>query len=195
MAYYYIKIVNNAVNDVKFKMQKGALTLKLSENINKINDLLKFDEDIKKGIGDNLNLINSNKENISKNDNETYKKGLLINSNNISVYGHKKKLDVIEEDIKKIDLNTGDILNNKTYLSNIENTIKNHDTDIIKIPNIENDINTINSNLKDIPNMKAALNNLKYRQDGINITLDKLTPLQDIVKNNTTDITNNYNIN
>ena len=91
MAYYYRKIVNNTVNDVKFKMRMGALTLKLSKNINKINDLFKVDEDIKKGIGDNLNLIYSNKENISKNDNETYKKGLLINSNNISIYGHKKR--------------------------------------------------------------------------------------------------------
>ena len=100
MAYYYRKIVNNTVNDVKFKMQTGALTLKLSENINKINDLLKVDEAIKKGIEESLNLINSNKENISKNDNEIYRKGLLISSNNISIYGHKKRLDVTEEDIK-----------------------------------------------------------------------------------------------
>ena len=96
---YYRKPIEKTINDFKLKMQIGALTLKLSENINKINDLLKVDEDIKKDIGDNLNLINSNKENISKNDNEIYKKGLLINSNNISIYGHKKRLDVIEKDI------------------------------------------------------------------------------------------------
>ena len=42
--------------------------------------------------------------------------------------------------------------------------------------------------------MKTSLNNLKYRQDGINIILDKLTPLQDTVKNNTINITDNYNI-
>ena len=45
MAYYYRKIVNNTVNDVKFKMQMGALTLKISENIIKINNLLKADEE------------------------------------------------------------------------------------------------------------------------------------------------------
>ena len=105
-----------------------------------------------------------------------------------------KRDQMLQKKILKIDLNTEDIFNNKTNLSNIENTIKNHNTDIVKIPNFENDINTINSNIKDISNMKTSLNNLKYRQDGINIIVDKLTPLQDIVKNNTTNITNNYNI-
>ena len=36
---YYRK----TVNDVKLKMQMAAFTLKLSENINKINDLLEVD--------------------------------------------------------------------------------------------------------------------------------------------------------
>ena len=48
MAYYYRKTVNNTTNDVKLKTQMGALTLKVTENINKINDLLTVDEDIKK---------------------------------------------------------------------------------------------------------------------------------------------------
>ena len=188
---YYRKPINKTVDDVKLKMQIGALTLKLSENNNKIDNLLNVDKNIKKDIGDNLNLINSNKENISKNDNEIYKKGLLIISNNISIYAHEKRLDVIEEDIKRIDLNTEDIVNNKT---NIENTIKNYNTDVIKIPEIENDIDDINSNIKELHNMKTVLNNVKYRQGAINIILDRLTPLQDIVKDNSANITNNYNI-
>ena len=102
MALYYRKLINKTIDDVKVKMQIGALTLKLSENNNKIDNLLNVDKNIKKDIGDNLNLINSNIENISKNDNEIYKKGLLITSNNISIYAHKKRLDVIEEDIKKL---------------------------------------------------------------------------------------------
>ena len=80
-------------------MQIGALTVKITENINKINNLLEVDKNIKNDIADNSNLINSNKENISKNDNEIYKKGLLITSNDISIYGHKKRLDIIEKDI------------------------------------------------------------------------------------------------
>ena len=83
-------------------MQIDALTLKLSENNNKIDNLLNVDKSIKKDVSDNLNLINSNKENISKKDNEIYKKYLHITSNDISIYGHKNRLDVIEKDIKKL---------------------------------------------------------------------------------------------
>ena len=42
--------------------------------------------------------------------------------------------------------------------------------------------------------MKTTLDDIKYRQGAINIILDRLTPLQDIVKDNSTNITNNYNI-
>ena len=40
---YYRKNVNNTTNDLKLKMQMAAFTLKLSENNNKIDDLLKAD--------------------------------------------------------------------------------------------------------------------------------------------------------
>ena len=76
---YYKKPINKTVNDVKFKMQISALTLKLSENNNKIDDLLEVDENIKKYVSYNLNLINSNKENISKNNNKIYKKRFTYN--------------------------------------------------------------------------------------------------------------------
>ena len=118
MAYYIRKPINKTVNDVKLKMQMGALTLKLSENVNKIDDLVEVDKNIKEDIVDNSNLINSNKENISKNDNEIYKKGLLITSNKNSIYDHKKRLDIIEGDTKKIDLNTDEIFNIKTNVTN-----------------------------------------------------------------------------
>ena len=48
-------------------MQIAALTLKLGENNDKIDDLLEVDKNIKKDVGDNLNLIDSNKESISSN--------------------------------------------------------------------------------------------------------------------------------
>ena len=67
MAYYYRENVNDAANDVKLKMQIAALTLKLGENNDKILDLLEVDINIKKDVGDNLNLINSNKEIIYSN--------------------------------------------------------------------------------------------------------------------------------
>ena len=63
---YYRKI-NKIVNDLKLKMQLGALTLKLSENNKKIDNLIRIDKNIKKDIISNSNLINSNTESISTN--------------------------------------------------------------------------------------------------------------------------------
>ena len=172
MAYYYINPIKNTVNDVKLKMQIAALTLKLSENNdNKIDDLLNVDKNIKKDVGDNLNLVNSNKENISKGDNEIHKKGLLITSNNISIYGHKKRLDVIEEDIEKIDLNTdskNNIKNNsdnitKNYIiSQINKKKSEFNTDLIKnLITKFSEIDQINKNIiKDINNSSNRIKNL-----------------------------------
>ena len=64
--YKYRKTVNNAANDVKLKM--AAFTLKLSENINKINDLLEVDKNIiKKDIVNNSNKIVSMNESVTNN--------------------------------------------------------------------------------------------------------------------------------
>ena len=38
MAYYYRKNITDTVNDIKLKTQIGILTLKLSENNDKIDD-------------------------------------------------------------------------------------------------------------------------------------------------------------
>ena len=64
---YYRKTVNKVVNDVKLKMQLGALTLKLSENNNKIDDLIGVDKNIKKDISSNSGLISANESAISTN--------------------------------------------------------------------------------------------------------------------------------
>ena len=178
MACYYRKPINKVANDVKLKMQIGALTLKLSENNNKTDDLLEVDKNIKKDIADNSNSINSNKENVSKNVNEIYKKELLITSNKNSIYGHKKRLDVIEEDIKKIDLNT-DVTNMKNDIrSNSDNITKNYNisqinkkksqfnTDLIDnhtntLKAIKNDIDVIESNsYTPIVSSKYSLNEI-----------------------------------
>ena len=67
MAYYYRKPIIKTVNDVKLKMQIGALTVKITENINKINDLLEVDKNIKKDIVNNSNKIVSMNESITNN--------------------------------------------------------------------------------------------------------------------------------
>ena len=73
IAYYYRKPVNKTVDDVKLKMQIGILTVKITENINEINNLLEVDRNIKKDIVDNSNSI----ENINKD--------VTNNSNRISI--------------------------------------------------------------------------------------------------------------
>ena len=67
MTYYYRKTINKTVNDVKLKMQIGILTVKITENINKINNLLEVDKNIKKDIVDNSNKIVSMNESITNN--------------------------------------------------------------------------------------------------------------------------------
>ena len=64
---YYRKPINKVIDNVKLKMQLGALTLKLSENNNKINDLIGVDKNIKKDISSNSGLIDTNTSSISSN--------------------------------------------------------------------------------------------------------------------------------
>ena len=64
---YYRKTVNNTADDIKLKIQIGALTVKITENINKINDLLEVDKNIRKDIVDNSNKIVSMNESITNN--------------------------------------------------------------------------------------------------------------------------------
>ena len=61
---YYRKNLDNTANDLKLKMQMVAFTLKLSENNDKIDDLVKADKDIKKDITDNSNSIKNMKNEI-----------------------------------------------------------------------------------------------------------------------------------
>ena len=67
MTDYYRKPINKVVNDVKLKMQLGALTLKLNENNNKIDDLIGVDKNIKKDISTNKDLITANTSSVSSN--------------------------------------------------------------------------------------------------------------------------------
>ena len=63
---YYRKPINKVVDDVKLKMQLGALTLKISENNNKIDDLIGVDKNIKKDIISNTTKIDINTSNIDE---------------------------------------------------------------------------------------------------------------------------------
>ena len=100
---YYRKTENNTANDVKLKMQIGALTVKITENINKINDLLEVDKNIKKDIVNNSNKIVSMNESITNNFNR-------ISNNDKNI---KFKTDTINSNIDEI----------KSTLTNVENDL------------------------------------------------------------------------
>ena len=108
---YYRKTVNNTANDVKLKMQIGDLTVKIPENINKINDLLEVDKNIKKDIINNSNSIENMNNDISNNFNR-----ISINEKNI-----KFKTDTINSNINEIKstLDNLDLSSNNKY--SIEN--------------------------------------------------------------------------
>ena len=96
---YYRKPINKVVNDVKLKMGLSALTLKLSENNNKIDDLIEVDKNIKKDISTNTEKIGTNTSNI----------------------------DEIKDDLSNIDFNSGNkfsIENFFIYNIEIENSYK-----------------------------------------------------------------------
>ena len=105
IAYYYRKTLYNTLDDVKLKMQIGALTVKITENINKINDLNEVDKNIKKDIVYNSNKIVSMDESITNNFNQ-----ISINEKNI-----KFKTDTINSNIDEI----------KSTLTNVENDLSN----------------------------------------------------------------------
>ena len=100
---YYRKTVNNTANDVKLKMQIGALTVKISENINKINDLLEVDKNIKKDFSDNSNSIKNINKDIANNFNR-----ISINERSI-----KFKTDTINSNIDEM----------KSTLTNVKNDL------------------------------------------------------------------------
>ena len=98
MAYYYRKPINKTVDDVKLKMQIGALTIKITENI-------------KKDIIDNSNSIIHMNNDIANNFNR-----ISINEKNI-----KSKTDTINSNIDemKSNLDNLDLSSNSKY--SIEN--------------------------------------------------------------------------
>ena len=73
-------------------MQIGAITVKITENIDKINDLLEVDENIKKDIVDNSNSIENMNKDITNNFNR-----ISINEKNV-----KFKIDTIDSNIDEI---------------------------------------------------------------------------------------------
>ena len=145
---YYRKTVNNTVNDVKLKMQMAAFTLKLSENINRINDLLEVDKNIKKDIVDNSNSIKNINNDVTNNFNR-----ISINEKNIEF-----KTDTINSNIDEIKSNLDNLDLSSNSIYSIENFV---------IYNIEIE-NSYNLS-KDTPRFSIFNYNLidEFRKDNI----------------------------
>ena len=91
---YYRKPINKVIDDVKLKMQIGALTLKISENNKKIDDLIKVDKNIKNNISSNTTKIDNNESDISSNLSK-------INGNENSISNNLTKIDNFTQYILK----------------------------------------------------------------------------------------------
>ena len=129
MAYYYRKPTNKIVDDVKLKMQIGASTVKITENINKINNLLEVDKDIKKDIIDNSNSIKNMNNGITNNFNR-----ISINEKSI-----KFKTDTINSNIDEMKSNFDNVENDLSNFKVNEN-VANYSIQNFFIHNIETKI-------------------------------------------------------
>ena len=131
---YYRKQINKVVNDVKLKMQLGALTLKLSENNKKIDDLIGVDKNIKNDISTNSGKINNNSSTISTNF-----KQISVNTGDISSNLGKinTNTDNISSNSSQINTNTSNISSNSSQIntntSNISSNLKQIDTNTTDI--------------------------------------------------------------
>ena len=94
-------------------MQLGALTLKISENNNKIGDLIGVDKNIKKDVSTNSGLIDTNTSSISSNSE-------LISTNEGNISSNLSKLNNIENNLILVD----DIYNETFPISRFSVTSK-----------------------------------------------------------------------
>ena len=150
MADCYRKTVNNIVNDVKLKMKMAAFTLKLSENINKIDNLIQKDNEINKNLQNNVVLINSNKD-IT----ETNKNNICENLNSIDLIKPKISSNYVLSNINKSKLDLkSDIIDKQTSkLNEIDTNLININTNISNnTSNITGNLNTLNEILELLKN-------------------------------------------
>ena len=195
---YYRKNVDNTANDLKFKMQMAAFTLKVSENNDKIDDLLKANKDIKKDITDNSNSIKNfyTKQDVNNIISQYYLKKYLYNKdyidNNYLVKSVIEKrdndiLNTVNDHIQEIK-NNYHLKNNvydKNYINNLTNDLYNRTYLDNKFDNIytKTEVNTKTSKLdRNIVLFNQNLTNYKKHQK---LQDDKISTLEN---KNLTDV-------
>ena len=111
---YYRKTVDNVVDNVKLKMQMGALTLKLSENNGNISFNLSKINTNKSDISSNLSKINTNTSDISNSKTDISSNLSKINTNESNITNN---YNISQINKKKSEFNTTLIDNNKNNIS------------------------------------------------------------------------------
>ena len=160
---YYRKTINKVVNDIKLKMQLSALTLKLSENNKKIDDLIVVDKNIKKDVSSNLGKINNNSSTISTNSGQ-------INTNTGD----------ISDNLNQINTNTENISDNLNQINtNTENISNNLNQINTNTENISDNLNQINTNTGDISTNSGQINtnteNISNNSNHINTNTENIS--------------------
>ena len=202
---YYRKNVDNTANDLKLKMQMAAFTLRLSENNDKIDDLLKAD--IKKDVSDNSNSIKNfyNKQDINNIINQYYLKKYLYNKdyidNNYLVTSEIEKrnndiLNTVNDNFySRSYINNNYYLKHnvydKNYINNLTNNLYNRTYLDNKFDDIYNKCNDKTSKLdRNIVLFNQNLTNFidkNYKKDQ-KLLDDKISTLEN---KNLTDVQNN----
>ena len=140
---YYRKPINKVIDDIKLKMQLGALTLKLSENNKKIDDLIGVDKNIKNDISSNTSKIDDNISDISTNSG-------LISTNTSSISTNSGQIDTnknnISSNLLKINDNTSSISTNLKKIDNSTQYILQSGKDFEEKYTIEKQIFRFNKN-------------------------------------------------
>ena len=121
---YYRKPINKTIDDIKLKIQMGALTLKLSENngnissnLSKINTNTSDISNSKTNISSNLSKINTNTSDISNSKTNISSNLSKINTNTSDISNSKTN---ISSNLSKINTNASDISSNLTKINGIE---------------------------------------------------------------------------
>ena len=162
---YYRKNIDNTTNDLKLKMQMAAFTLKLSENNDKIDDLLKADKDIKKDISDNSNSIKNfyTKQDVNNIITQYYLKKYLYNKDYID------NNYLVTSEIEKRDNDILNTVNDNFYSRNYINDnyhLKNNVYD-------KNYINNLTNNLYNRTYLDNKFDNI-YTKTEVNTKTSKL---------------------
>ena len=162
---YYRKNLDNTPNDLKLKMQMAAFTLKLSENNDKIDDLIKVDKDIKKDISNNSNSIKNfyTKQDVNNIISQYYLKKYLYNKDYID------NNYLVTSEIEKRDNDILNTVNDNFYSRNYINDnyhLKNNVYD-------KNYINNLTNNLYNRTYLDNKFDNI-YTKTEVNTKTSKL---------------------